>query len=194
MTCPKPTGVLDPACVPRILCIMGDTYFCILFSWSKLGTPCSCSVQTEHPSASSPPGFGICAQPTWARSFNPQSGILGTFLRKWIVTQLVCVTFSIPWWKVLNCILSEKKRWIYPCFGKKRKDWVLQSWKLLNTEDSSWFILCVGDVCLWSFITWFRLIKAPFGGVTSEQGAGGMEHSKASCLQALPYSYSYYSW
>lgn len=97
VTFPKPTGVLDPAGVPRILCIMGDTYFCILFSWSKLGTPYSCSVQTEHPSASSPPGFRICAQPTWARSFNPQSGILGTFLRKWIVTQLVCVTFSIPW-------------------------------------------------------------------------------------------------
>lgn len=148
MSCPKPPGILEPAGVPRILCKMYlYSSFCILFSWSKLSTPYYLPAVSRQsiPSASSPPGFGNCAWPSWARSFNPHSGTLGTFLRKWIVTQLVCVTFSIPWKRVLNCILSEKKMWIYPCFGKKGKDWVLQSLEIAYYRGQ----LLVYFVCRW---------------------------------------------
>lgn len=59
-------------------------------------------------------------------------------------------------------------------------------WKLLIREDSSWFILCIGDRCLWSVIAQFRLIKAPFGGVTSERGAQkALLHPGTPLLQLL---------
>lgn len=38
VTCPKLTDILELAGVPRILCIMGNSSFCMLFSWSKLRT------------------------------------------------------------------------------------------------------------------------------------------------------------